>query len=637
MRPQAHAMARTAIRNPFPRLTMSGVTPHDRFCDLILTGGVTRAVAYPGMVVTLASVYRFHSIGGSSSGPTSRRWPRRRVPAATRVARGFRVMLERAGARIIGHCRTSVTSRPPPSAVSITLRSIHAFGRRAILGVPRCIGNRDAPRRVRARLHVANHAGVDPHAGTPRPSRRRRRMAALHDLPATELLNAYARRERSPVDVVRAVLARIERCEPALAATWALDAEAALAMARESESRWMRGQPRALEGVPVTIKENIATRGVPLPMGSAVTALVPAHADAPPAARLREAGAVIACKTTMPDWGMLSSGLSSFHKLSRNPWDTTKTPGGSSAGAGAAAAAGYGPLHLGTDIGGSIRLPASWCGIVGLKPSHGRIPIDPPYAARVAGPMTRTVADAALMTKVLARPDVRDAMSLPSYPIEWDSINVHDDRVRGLRVGLWLDAGFGLDPAPAVRSAIEAAARRFEAAGAIVEPVAPFLDRAMIDGVDRFWRMRSWLDYARLPAEQQAKVLPYIRDWVLPAAHYSGTDVFTGYAAMGAIRDATVRASAPFEIMLSPVAACTAFPADWASPLNDPARPFEHINFTIAFSMSEQPAISINAGYDDGGLPIGLQISGRRHDDLGVLRAARLFERMRAPQRPWPM
>ncbi len=466
-------------------------------------------------------------------------------------------------------------------------------------------------------------------------------MTALHDLPATELLRAYAQRGLSPAAVVLEVLERIQRCEPRIAATWALDADAAMAMARDSEARWRRGEARELEGVPVTIKENIATLGTAMPLGCAATALVPAAADAPPAARLREAGAVIVCKTTMPDWGMLSSGLSSFHALARNPWDTAKTPGGSSAGAGAACAAGYGPLHVGTDIGGSIRLPASWCGVVGLKPSLGRVPIDPPYAARVAGPMTRTVADAALMMKVLSRPDTRDAMSLPWNPIDWDSINAlsNDDSrpARGLRVGLWLDAGFGLEPAPEVRAAIQGAARRFEAAGADVTPIAAFLSDEMIEGLDRFWRMRSWLEYRRLRADQQAKVLPYIRDWVLPAARYSGADVFTGYGAMATIRDATLRATAPFDLVLSPVAACTAFPADWGSPLNNPELPFEHINFTIAFSMSEQPAVSVNAGYDNQGLPIGLQISGRRHDDLGVLRAARLWEGIRTAQRPWPM
>ncbi len=206
---------------------------------------------------------------------------------------------------------------------------------------------------------------------------------SLHELSAAELLARYGRGELSPVEVARDVLAHIARCEPVLCATWALDADGALAAARESEQRWRKGEALPLDGVPVTIKENIATRGVPVPLGTAATDLVPAAEDAPPAARLREAGAVILCKTTMPDYGMLSSGLSSFHQLARNPWDPRLNPGGSSAGASAAAAAGYGPLHVGTDIGGSLRLPAAWCGIFTLKPSLGRIPIKPPYAGRV--------------------------------------------------------------------------------------------------------------------------------------------------------------------------------------------------------------------------------------------------------------
>ncbi|MFP5396735.1 MAG: amidase family protein, partial [Gammaproteobacteria bacterium] len=193
-------------------------------------------------------------------------------------------------------------------------------------------------------------------------------MTALHDLGAVELSQRYRQRELSPIEVVRDVIAHVERCEPHLHALWAFDADAALAAARDSAARWQRGEALSpLDGVPCTVKENIATRGTAVPLGTAATELVPATADAPPAARLREAGCVLLAKTTMPDYGMLSSGLSSFHALARNPWDLSKTPGGSSAGAAAAAAAGYGPLHLGTDIGGSIRLPAGWCGIVGFK------------------------------------------------------------------------------------------------------------------------------------------------------------------------------------------------------------------------------------------------------------------------------
>jgi aspartyl-tRNA(Asn)/glutamyl-tRNA(Gln) amidotransferase subunit A len=452
----------------------------------------------------------------------------------------------------------------------------------------------------------------------------------LHTRSATDLLALYAAGQASPLDTARELLAHIERSEPALNALWALDAEAVLAQARESEARWQRGQARALEGVPVTVKENIATRGVPTPLGSAATVLVPAAQDAPPAARLREAGALIVAKTTMPDYGMLSSGLSSFHKLARNPWDLSKNPGGSSAGAAAACAAGYGPLHLGTDIGGSIRLPAAWCGIVGFKPSLGRIPIDPPYAGRVAGPMTRTVDDAALAMSVLALPDDRDAMSLPPQPIAWRELDLD---VRGVKIGLWLDAGWGLPLDPTIRTVIEDAARAFERAGAIVEPVAPFTTRAMAEGMNDFWRQRAWLDIAALPAERRERVLPYIRAWAAGGAALSGEQVFRGYSQMAALRDAAVAALRPFKFLLSPVSPVVNFPAEWASPLNDPTRPFEHIAFTLPFNMSEQPAIALNAGYDAAGFPIGLQLVGRRHDDLGVLRVARAWERVRGKQR----
>jgi Asp-tRNA(Asn)/Glu-tRNA(Gln) amidotransferase A subunit family amidase len=459
-------------------------------------------------------------------------------------------------------------------------------------------------------------------------------MATLHDRSAAALLALYAEREASPVEVMRALLTHIERCEPQIAATWALDADAALQAARDSEVRWQRGEARALEGVPVTLKENIATQGTPVPLGTAATVLTPAAADAPPAARLREAGAVIVCKTTMPDYGMLSSGLSSFHKLARNPWDLSKNPGGSSAGAAAACAAGYGPLHIGTDIGGSIRLPAGWCGVFGLKPSLGRIPIDPPYPGRVAGPMTRTVEDAALAMTVLTLPDTRDTMSLPYQAIGWHELELD---VRGLRLGLWLDAGWGSPLDPEVRAVIEGAANAFEAAGAIVEPVAPFTSRAMADGMDAFWRMRAWLEISALPVERQARVLPYIRHWAGGGAVLSGAQVFRGYSQMGALRDAAVAATKRFDFVLAPVSPVVSFPAELASPLDDPERPFEHIAFTLPFNMSEQPAASINGGYSQTGLPIGLQLIGHRHDDLGVLRLARAWERLRGPQRPWPM
>jgi Asp-tRNA(Asn)/Glu-tRNA(Gln) amidotransferase A subunit family amidase len=463
-------------------------------------------------------------------------------------------------------------------------------------------------------------------------------VTALHALTAGELLAGYRAGRFSPLEVAQAVVAQVERWEPHIHATWGFDAQAVLAQARDSVARWQRGEAAgALDGVPVTLKENIATRGVPVPLGSAATELVPATEDAPPAARLREAGAVLLAKTTMPDFGMLSSGLSSFHALSRNPWALDKGPGGSSAGAAAAAAAGCGPLHLGTDIGGSIRLPAGWCGVVGFKPSGGRVPIKPPYLGRVAGPITRTVADAALLMATLSRPDWRDATSLPPQQIDWQAIEADPAAVvRGLKIGLLMDPGWGLPLDAEVAAAVRAAARRFEAAGSVVEAMPAFTTREMADGIDLFWRVRSWLDISALPPERRAKVLPFIRDWAAAGETCTAAQLFHGYSQFAALRDAAVAACQPFDFVISPVAPVSAFPAEWASPTNDPQRAMEHIAFTLPCNMSEQPAISVPCGHTEGGLPIGLQVIGRRHDDLGVLRLARAWEQLRPPLRPWP-
>ena len=459
-------------------------------------------------------------------------------------------------------------------------------------------------------------------------------MTAIHDMTAGELLAAYKTKKLSPVEATDAVIAHIEAWEPKLKALYAPDFEGARTAAKAAEKRWQAGKPQgALDGVPITIKENIATKGVPVPLGTAATELVPAPEDAPASARVREAGAVILAKTTMPDYGMLSSGRSSFHPLTRNPWNLAWNPGGSSAGAGAAAAAGYGPLHLGTDIGGSVRLPASWNGIFTLKPSLGRVPVDPPYFGRAIGPMTRTVADAALLMAELSKPDWRDHMSLPPAEIDW-SAGPRDPK--GLKVGLHLDAGSGLPVDPEVKAAIEAAARLFADAGAHVEPVAPFLSPEMLHLQDLFWRVRSWGDFAALSHARQAKVLPFTADWCRGGADVSGTMVIRGVANYMAIRAATVRATQPFDVVLSPVSPVPTYRAEWETPTNDVQRPLEHISFTMPYNMSEQPAASINCGYTQEGKPIGLQIAGRRFDDLGVLRVAHWFETARGPQKKWP-
>jgi aspartyl-tRNA(Asn)/glutamyl-tRNA(Gln) amidotransferase subunit A len=459
-------------------------------------------------------------------------------------------------------------------------------------------------------------------------------VTPLHDLSAVDLIAGFRAKQFTPSEVLEDVLTHVALWEPHIKALYAFDPDGARAVAKASTERWQNGEPvGSLDGVPVTIKDNIATKGVPIPLGAATNKLVPSAVDAPPAARLREAGAVIFSKTTMPDYGMLSSGLSSFHPLTRNPWNVAKNPGGSSSGAGAAGAAGYGPLHLGTDIGGSVRLPACWCGLVALKPSLGRVPIDPPYVGRVAGPMTRTVDDAALMMAVLSKPDRRDGMSLPAHEINW---KVLDKSPRKLRIGLMLDLGVGQPLEQEVRAVAVKAAKAFEAAGAVITEVDGVLTREMLDGLDNFWRARMWDDLSKLAPAERAKTLPYIHQWAEAGAKLSGVDVIRGFNATMAIRTAAAKLFCDIDYVISPVSPVVNFAAELASPLNDPDKPFEHICYTVPWNMSENPAVSINGGYDRSGFPIGVQIIGRRFDDLGVLGMAKAFEGLRGPQKPWP-
>jgi len=459
-------------------------------------------------------------------------------------------------------------------------------------------------------------------------------VTSLHDLSAVDLIAGYRARQFSPSEVLDDLLSHIAKWEPHIKALYAFDPKGARAVAKASTDRWHRDEPTGvLDGVPVTIKDNIATKGQPVPLGAASVPLVPAERDAPPAARLREAGAVIFSKTTMPDYGMLSSGLSSFHPLTRNPWDLSKNPGGSSSGAGAAGAAGYGPLHLGTDIGGSVRLPAAWCGLVGLKPSLGRVPIDPCYVGRVAGPMTRTVDDAALMMSVLSKPDRRDGMSLPAHTINWKAL---EKSPRKLRIGLMLDLGVGQSLEQPVRDVAVNAAKAFESAGAVITEVDGVLTRESLDGLDNFWRARMWDDLSKLPEQQRVKALPYIYQWAEAGAKLSGVDVIRGFNGTMAIRSAAAKLFCELDYVISPASPVVNFPAEFAAPLDDPAKPFEHICYTVPWNMSENPAVALNGGYDKHGFPIGVQIIGRRFDDIGVLGLAKAFEGFRGPQRPWP-
>jgi aspartyl-tRNA(Asn)/glutamyl-tRNA(Gln) amidotransferase subunit A len=459
-------------------------------------------------------------------------------------------------------------------------------------------------------------------------------MDAYADLSAVELERLFAAGDVDPVAVWESVVKRLDAWEPVVHATSHRDDATSESEAHAAAQRWRTGHPRGpLDGVPVTVKENIASAGVPTPLGTAAAELVPATADAPVVARLREAGAVIVAKTTMPDYGMLTSGVSSLHPTTRNPWNPAWTPGGSSAGAAAAAAAGYGPIHIGTDIGGSVRLPAGWTGVVGFKPSFGRVPVAPPYYGRVAGPLTRTVADSARAMAVISGADDRDHMSLPPQQLAWGELA---GEMSGLRIGLVRNAGAGLPVDPEIADAVASAAAALDRAGAHVEPVAPLITEEMLGGLDRFWRMRSYRDWIRLPPERRGRVLAYLRDWMEPAARFTGTEVFDGFSQMDAMSIAVRDAIGELDVLVAPVAPVAAFPAELPSPAGDPARALEHIAFTVPFNMSGHPAISVPWSTTSDGRPIGVQLVGRRFADLAVLRVAAALEAVRPALPPWP-
>jgi len=462
-------------------------------------------------------------------------------------------------------------------------------------------------------------------------------MAAIHERSAAELAAAYASGELSPLQVARALLERIDAWEPRINAMYRVHREGALASASASEMRWRQGRPlSALDGVPLTIKENIATRGDPAPIGTRANEDAPMQAaDAPAAARVREAGCVILGKTTMPDFGMLSSGLSSLHGVTRNPWRADRNPSGSSSGAGAAAAAGYAPLHLGTDIGGSVRLPAAHCGIFALKPSLGRVPVHPPYMGRVVGPMTRSVADAAALMNLIARPDARDFMSLPYQECNFTALQPLEPK--RLRIGLLADMGVGMEVHPAVRAAAEAAATALSGAGCAVDSIRSFLTEEMLDGMCRFFEARSYNDLMQMSAGKRGRVLPFVAEWCSwRAAEFSGRDVMRAYTQVMAMREAAVAASQPYDFAVSPTSPILPYEAELPAPGNDPRHALPHIAFTVPYNMSEQPAASLNWSTSAEGLPVGIQVIGKRFDDVGVLRLAQLLESLRPRQRPWP-
>ncbi|MFE2656209.1 MULTISPECIES: amidase [unclassified Brevibacterium] len=466
----------------------------------------------------------------------------------------------------------------------------------------------------------------------------------LADRSAAEMTAGFAAGDFDPRDVFADVAERMDVWEPVINALVHRDDARSTAAAEASARRWRENRPLSrLDGVPVTIKENIARRGVPMPSGHAWVEVPVADHDAPITARLEEAGAVIVGSTTMPDWGMLSSGVSSLHGITRSPLDPGLTTGGSSAGAGAAAAAGYGPIHIGSDIGGSIRLPCTWLGLAGLKPSFGRVPLDVPYLGRCAGPLARSMADVAAVMPVISAPDDRDYSRLPRFAADAEEdlgpAGLGPDAAfspQGLRIGLQLDAGCGEPVVPEVAAVIAEAGRTFAAAGAEVVDVDPFIDDDLLGDMDLFWRVRSWNDLRALPLAEQDLILPYIRQWAQGGAHVTGTTLMDCYHSVQEIRRRTVAATDGFDLVLSPVAPGASFPAEWPMPYPDASEKMGHIGFTMPFNMSEQPAAVVLGGYTGDGRTVGVQIAGCRFADRLVMAAGMWFEAAAGIPAPQP-
>ncbi len=456
----------------------------------------------------------------------------------------------------------------------------------------------------------------------------------LLSLSATELLRLYRTKRASPVEATRAALQRIDKLNPVLNAFCFIAPDALLA-AKESEARWAKGEPMgALDGVPVSIKDLLLTRGWPTLRGSkTVDPKGPWNDDAPVVARLREAGAVLLGKTTTPEFGWKGVTDNPLTGITRNPWNPAKTPGGSSGGAAAALAAGIGPLTLGTDGGGSIRIPCAFSGVFGLKPSFGRVPAWPlsPFGTVAhVGPMTRSVHDAALMLNVLSQPDVRDWFALPYDPRDY-RVGL-DDGVRGLRIAYSADLG-GASVEPEVAALVEQAAMRFVELGALVEEAQPDFG-----GVDEVFR-RHWFTGAAyllksFTPQQKAVMDRGLVEVAEQGAKIGMLELLEAVQRRGAYGVQMNHFHEKYDLLLTPTLPLAAFDAgkEVADVMKE-KRWTDWTPFSYPFNLTQQPAASIPCGLTADGLPVGLQIVGPRYQDALVLRAARAFESLQ----PIPM
>lgn len=454
-------------------------------------------------------------------------------------------------------------------------------------------------------------------------------------LSATELLLHYRRRTLSPVEVAKDCLARARRWNDTVQAFCLIDEAGALAAARASESRWMKGEPCGLvDGVPATIKDLVVARGWVARRGSCSTAEAPpAGTDAPVTARLREGGAVLLGSTTTPEFGWKAVTDNPLGTVARNPWNLAMTPGGSSGGAAVAAALGMGALHVGTDGGGSIRIPAGFCGIVGLKPTFGRVPAWPlsPFGTVAhLGPMTRTVADAALMLTVICAQDVRDWHALPADGTDY---RLGLDRgVAGLRIAASATLGC-VEVQPEIRARFDDAVATLADLGARVRWVDPPVGRAG-DIFARTWFPAATRLLEKLPPAARLRLDPGLVAMAEQGAGYGRAELQDAQLERGELGGAMQGFFAGHDLLVTPTTALAAFPVGREHPDHDGKRWVDWAGFSYPFNLTQQPAISVPAGLTSTGLPVGLQIVGPKYAEACVLRAAKAFESACPPAFP---
>ena len=447
----------------------------------------------------------------------------------------------------------------------------------------------------------------------------------LWSLSATELRNAYMAKTLSPVEVLESNLARITTLNPKVNAFHLLMEENTLLSAKKSEKRWLKDSPSGLlDGIPTAIKDGLFMSSIPIYRGSLANnanSNIPTS-NAPVVDRMIDSGAIILGKTTMCDYGMLASGYSSKFGPTRNPWNLDFNSGGSSSGSAAAVAAGMCPVVVGTDIVGSIRNPASFCGLYGHKPSFGRVPFYPQSSPAVcAGPIARSVEDMALLLNVISAPDSRDPTALPYNKVDY--MEAIKGKVEGLKIGFMPNIGFGPTPDDEVIKLCSEAVKSFKKMGNEITVInAPFSQEDIVKG-ENFYRTRALAELALLPPEVQASG-EVINAWAQKAKGYTGVDHYRDYLGTQELRSRMFEAMKDYDLLLLPTVPIPPYKAE--NPGLDSGDIFAPWCNTFVFNLTQQPASSVPCGRTLAGLPVGLQIVGRPHDDVGVLRAANAFE-----------